>query len=83
MPIIAYQCSDGHVDKKFFRQVSKAPACVICKECNKEAKKILSAPTSLSKIVVDNGVQARAVEIIPNIIELNQEKASKDYRKKD
>jgi len=80
MPIIAYQCSEGHVDKKFYRQVSQAPACVVCKDCKKEAKKILSAPSSLSKIVVDNGVQARAVEIIPNIIELNQEKAKKDYR---
>ncbi len=80
MPIFAYKCSDGHVDKKFHRQVSQAPACIVCKECGKESKKILSAPSSGSKIVVDNGVQARAVEIIPNIIELNHEKSKKDYR---
>jgi len=80
MPIFAYQCSEGHVDKKFHRQVSQAPACIVCKTCKKEAKKILSAPSSGSKITVDNGVQARAVEIVPNIIELNHEKSNKDYR---
>ena len=80
MPIIAFSCPDGHIEKKFYRQVSKVPAFLICKECKKEMKKLLSAPSQGSKIVVDNGVQARAVEIIPDIIELNQEKANKDYR---
>jgi len=46
-------------------------------------KKMLSAPTSLSKVTVDNGFQAKAVEIIPNIIELNEERSSKDYREKE
>lgn len=41
---------------------------------------MLSSPSSMSKIVVDNGVQARAVEIVPNIVELNQERASKNYK---
>lgn len=43
-------------------------------------KKILSSPSSSSKISVDNGVQARAVEISPDIIETNEERSKKNYR---
>jgi hypothetical protein len=43
-------------------------------------KKLLSAPSSTSKITVDNGVQARAVEINPDIIEINEARANKNYR---
>ena len=41
---------------------------------------MLSAPSSVSKVIVDNGFQARAVEVNPDIIEINKERSEKDYR---
>lgn len=80
MPLFAYSCECGNVMKKFCRVVKDAPLYISCTKCQLEAKKILSAPSSVSKVVVDNGVQARAVEINPEIIEINKERANKDYR---
>lgn len=80
MPLIAYSCDCGHSNKKFFRQVKEAPAVLLCEYCNKEnMKKRLSAPNSTSKISIDNGVQARAVEVNPDIIAINHERANKNY----
>lgn len=80
MPIISYQCVNKHIIKKFFREVKKILPLIKCEECGEDMKKLLSSPSSLSKITVDNGIQARAVEIIPNIVELNQERANKNYK---
>lgn len=52
-----------------------------CKpDCPEMAKKQLKAPSSTSKVVMDNGVQARAVEINPDIVEINKARSDKDYR---
>lgn len=82
MPLINYVCECKHSVSKFYRQAKEAPAVLTCSrpECGKNAKKSLKAPSSVSKIVVDNGVQARAVEINPDIIEINEARANKDYR---
>lgn len=80
MPLIAYSCSCGYTEKRFMRQAKDAPASFVCPKCNSELKKQLSSPSSSSKIVIDNGVQARSVEIVPDIIEINQARAAKDYR---
>lgn len=79
MPLIAYQCECGIATKKFVRSAKDAPASLICK-CEKTMKKLLSAPSSASKISVDNGFQARAVEITPNILEINEERSNKNLR---
>lgn len=80
MPLFAYSCECGNVIKKFCRVVKDAPSCITCPKCKLEAKKILSAPSSVSKVVVDNGFQARAVEINPDIVEINKERANKNYK---
>lgn len=81
MPLIAYQCNCGHIEKKFMRQAKNVPASFLCPKCNTDQmKKLLSSPSSSSKITVDNGVQARAVEIVPDIIEINKARSEKDYR---
>jgi putative FmdB family regulatory protein len=81
MPLIAYSCEFCKtVIKKFVRTAKDAQSTFLCESCGKNVKKLLSSPSSASKIVVDNGVQARAVEITPNIIEINQERSNKDYR---
>lgn len=80
MPLIAYVCTCNHSEKKFHRQGKDAPATISCSKCGLSMKKSLSAPSSSSKIVVDNGFQARAVEINPNIVEINKERSEKNYK---
>lgn len=80
MPLIAYSCSSGHKSKKFFRESKTSPATLVCDKCGEEMNRLLSSPSSLSKIVIDNGIQSRAVEVDPNIVEINEERSQKDYR---
>lgn len=80
MPLIAYVCECKHSKSKLFRRVADAPATIICEQCQKEMKKTLSGPTSSTKIVIDNGFQARRVEIIPDIVEINEKRSQKNYR---
>lgn len=82
MPIIRFKCECTNEVGKFFRRVSDVPFSFPCNKCAKDMKKVLSAPNSGSKIVIDNGVQARAVEIVPDIVEINKERSSKNYREK-
>lgn len=83
MPIFAYECADCNLIYKIYhRSVQSALLSIECEKCKKQIKKLLSAPSNSSKITIDNGVQARSVEIIPNIIELNKERSEKDYREK-
>lgn len=80
MPMIAYGCECGQVIKKFVRMAKDAPSSLTCTNCSKSMKKLLSAPSSTSKIVIDNGVQSRAVEIHPDIVEINEARSAKNYR---
>ena len=81
MPLIAYACEPcNSVVKKFVRAAKDSPSFLICTNCAKNMKKLLSAPSSSSKITVDNGHQARAVEINPDIVEINQDRSNKNLR---
>jgi putative FmdB family regulatory protein len=80
MPMIHYICHQcGFNFKKLFRR-SPFPSTLICEKCNGSMTKELSAPSQSSKISVDNGVQARRVEISPDIIETNEARSNKNYR---
>lgn len=79
MPLIAYKCECGAVEKKFIRNPKEIPPSSVCPKCSKDMKKMLSSPSSGSKIVIDNGHMARSVEITPNIIEINKARSEKDY----
>jgi hypothetical protein len=61
--------------------VSLAPSGFIC-ECGLEMKKQLSAPSNSSKVVVDNGVQSRAVEVDLAVVADNETNSTKDFREK-
>lgn len=74
MPLIRYICECGISKGKFYRVGADAPALFPC-ECSKDMKKILSGPSSESKVVIDNGVQARKVEINLDVMKDNQNKA--------
>lgn len=79
MPIIAYQCSCGLVTKKFYRAVKDIPSCIVCK-CGNDSDRTLSAPSSASMVSIDNGVQARAVEVNLNIVEDIRNRSTKDFK---
>ena len=83
MPLIHYLCEDKHSVSKFYRQAKEAPAVLICTKCEKESKKMLSAPSSTSVQIIDNGIQARQTEINLDIIEDIKERSSKDFTKDD
>lgn len=74
MPIIRYNCDCGESVGKFYRAGASAPALILCK-CGKDMKRTLSGPSSDTKISVDNGVQARRVEINVESIKDSQNKA--------
>lgn len=81
MPLLYYACSCGKNKSKFYRLAKDAPAGFIC-ECGKEYKKQLSAPSSKSVITIDNGVQAKSVEVNLDTIKSNEENSTKDFREK-
>ena len=79
MPIIAYRCKCGNAFKKFFRNAKDATSNIECSACGDSMKRQLSASSFESKLIVDNGIQARQVEVNPDIIEINKERANKNY----
>jgi hypothetical protein len=70
----------GHGVSKFYRQPKDAPSVLPCSVCKQDSKKQLKAPSSTSKVVMDNGFQARAVEVNPDIVEINEARSNKDYK---
>lgn len=81
MPLISYLCKCGKTQSKFFRMSKDALISLPC-GCGGEFKKQLSAPSNASKIVVDNGVMAKSVEVDLEIIKSNEENSTKDFREK-
>lgn len=83
MPLFHYLCECNYSVSKFYRQAKDAPAFFICDKCGKKQKKQLSAPNSVSKMIIDNGVQAKSLEVISNILEINEARSNKTYRSED
>jgi hypothetical protein len=86
MPMIKYQCQNsacGRLYSKIVKAGIKIENLGTCEKCNSESKRLLSSPASSSKIVIDNGLQARATEIHPNIQEINTERARKPANRGD
>lgn len=84
MPIIVFSCEDGHVTKKFFRRAPDSGCAILaCPTCHKPLYRQLSAPNSKSVVIVDNGVQAKAVEVNLDMVEKIREQSTKDFTQKD
>ena len=81
--MIVYACENGHLVKKFIRQASQAPVSFICVTCKCDMKKQLRAPNSQSVITVDNGVQAKAVEVNLELVEAIKDQSTKDFTTKE
>lgn len=82
MPLINYLCDCREMQKKYFKTAKDVPSSVECK-CGLKAKKVFGTTSSSHKIVIDNGLMAKKLEIDPNIMEINDERSSKDYAEED
>lgn len=82
MPLINYVCGCGEVQKKYFKAAADAPLVIKCK-CEAQAKRTLGSTSSSHKIIVDNGLMARKIEIDPEIMEINDERSARDYTEDD
>jgi hypothetical protein len=81
MPLISYLCKCGKSMSKFFRNSKDAYARLSC-DCGEDYVRQLSAPSQASIVTIDNGVQAKAVEVNLEVITSNIESSTKDYRTK-
>lgn len=59
-----------------------AQATIKC-ECGADSKKSFGATSSSHRVTIDNGVMARRVEVDPLIMEINDQRAAKDYSEED
>ena len=82
MPLINYSCSCGLVFKKYYKTAKDSPPRNPCK-CGAEAVKSFGVTSSSHKIVIDNGLMAKKVEVDPDIMEINDERSKKDYSEDD
>ena len=82
MPLINYVCSCGEGYKKYFKAAKEASTTIDCK-CGLKAKKSFGATSSSHKMVIDNGLMARRLEIDPEIMEINDVRARTDYTEED
>jgi hypothetical protein len=79
MPIVVYNCSCGIANKKFYRAVKDISLSFTCK-CGIESKRSLSAPSSASVVIMDNGVQAKQVEVNLEVVEDIRNRSTKDFK---
>lgn len=82
MPRILYTCSKCHtINKKFYRPHEHISNKLECR-CGGELTRQLSPPSQRSTIIVDNGVQAKAVEIDREIVEIIEDREEADLKKR-
>lgn len=83
MPLINYLCGCGITTKKYLKTVKDALPSIQCK-CGLKAKKAFGSTSSSHRVVVDNGLMARAVELPSlDITEINDERSSRDFSYED
>jgi len=82
MPRISYYCDTCSVYKKKFYKNSKEIVNKMKCECGGEQKRQLSAPSSKSTMVVDNGVQAKAVELDREIVDIIEDREESSYKRR-
>lgn len=82
MPIVKYKCECGYEKKKFFSSAIKITKTIKCDKCEERMKRLLSGPTQRSKMIVDNGVQARETELDREIVEIIEDREKADLKKR-
>lgn len=82
MPRISYQCNKcSGVKKKFYSKAKDVEDKIECR-CGGELVRQLSSPNQRSKIVIDNGVQEKAVEVDRNITEIVEDREESGLKRR-
>jgi hypothetical protein len=76
MPLITYICDKCKKKvSKSFKAKEKIPWDMECTCTEGKLKRQLGSPSSVTKITIDDGVNAKPVEIYENIVEMNEERS--------
>ena len=80
--MIKFECNNPECDNsidKFFKNAKDIPPFLDCGACGTgKLERTLGAPSSKSTQVIDNGSQARRVEVMNAVVEQEQDKLDKD-----
>ena len=76
--LIHYKCEKcGNATKKYYKKSKDVIDEIEC-ECGGELERQLGAPNSSSTQFIDNGLQARRVEVTSEVVEQERQKIYKD-----
>ena len=82
MPRISYFCKTcSNTKTKFFSKKKDIIDVIECK-CGEQMKRQLSSPSQRSKIIVDNGVQARETVLDRDVVEIIEDREKVDLKKR-
>lgn len=82
MPRISYVCKEcKSTKKKFYKSAKDIENKMEC-ECGGELVRQLSSPAQRSKMVVDNGVQAKATELDRDIVEIIEDREESQLKRR-
>lgn len=80
--LISYTCNNSDCQNsisKFFRTHNEVAPFLDCGACGTgKLERDFEAPTSKSTITVDNGSQAKSVEVLSDVVEKEREKVNND-----
>lgn len=80
--LIQYICNNSECENsisKFFKSHNDIAPFLDCGACGTgKLERDYEAPTSKSTIVVDNGSQAKAIELLADVVEREREKVDND-----
>ena len=83
MPRISYKCSCGNHLKKYYSSHKKVKDKIECDKCEDgELVRQLSSPTTTSEMVMDNGVQSKAVTVNREIVDIIEDREESDKKKR-
>lgn len=78
MPMIEFVCNNPDCDNqidKYYRKANEIPPFLDCGQCGTgKLERGLGSPSTVSTQVVDNGLQARSVEVKKHIVEQETDK---------
>lgn len=78
MPIIEFVCNNPDCDnniEKYYKDITQIPPFLDCGQCGTgKLERGLGAPSTVSTQIIDNGLQARKVEVKSHVVEQEREK---------
>lgn len=77
--MVDYECTKcDNTSSKYFRKSKDVSDEVECTECGGQMERQLGAPNTKSTQFIDNGLQARRVEVSSDIVQQEKDKLYRD-----